>query len=154
MKNIGFLHNMLPLPYCVTGPQWIKRLSYSRGWKSKSKEILCEVYLCILSIMYVYIENCKNSIYSKWKYKVQKAIREVKIRIKHDNNDKTNWTTKLVACINILAYDKAIISSTPLTIQTYIFRIDLPKMDQYTWGCPKYGADNPWWSMKPQCKEM
>ena len=24
MKNIGFLHNMLPPQYCVTGPQWVK----------------------------------------------------------------------------------------------------------------------------------
>ena len=23
-KNIGFIHNMLPPPYCVTGPQWVK----------------------------------------------------------------------------------------------------------------------------------
>ena len=23
VKNIGFLHNMLPPPYCVTGPRWV-----------------------------------------------------------------------------------------------------------------------------------
>ena len=29
MKNIGFLHNMLPPQYCVTGPWWVKQ---ARDW--------------------------------------------------------------------------------------------------------------------------
>ena len=28
VKNIGFLHNMLPPPYCVTGPRWVKKHVY------------------------------------------------------------------------------------------------------------------------------
>ena len=31
MKNIGFLHNMLLPRYCVTGPRWVKIVTYEDG---------------------------------------------------------------------------------------------------------------------------
>ena len=46
VKNIGFLYNMLPLPYCVTRPQWVKQNIYL-PISTKLIKVYIDIYISI-----------------------------------------------------------------------------------------------------------
>ena len=49
VKNIGFLHNMLPPQYCVTGPPWVKRTQwYVYNWINHDDTTLATMDIILL----------------------------------------------------------------------------------------------------------
>ena len=60
MKNIGFLHNMLPPQYCVTGPRWVN----SRAAASWGKQLMPSHYSDQWRVKLKNKERCKCNISS------------------------------------------------------------------------------------------
>ena len=61
MKNIGFLHNMMPPPYCVTRPQWVNEFSgYWHQAISAPTSSVCYYLVVICSVCFRFV-CCKNN---------------------------------------------------------------------------------------------